>query len=295
MSRYFFLIIRKISFSLDFNDNYLQLCSTIKKLVSNWSIHMSSTVIVTGAARGIGAAISLKLLQEGFAVIGIDKQAEPQNWEISQKIKTATNSLWQGIAQDITVEDQTKALFEDILVKYDVIGLVNAAGILIMSSLLEAKNTDWNHILAVNLLAPISISQQVANHFCTKRQGSIVTISSNSARMPRMQLGMYATTKAALSHYCRNLALETASHNVRINIVSPGSTLTIMQKQLWVNEQPPPAVTDGDLSQYRTGIPLRKLAEPEDIANIVLFLLSEQASQITMQEIVVDGGATLGV
>ncbi|MFI7935305.1 SDR family oxidoreductase, partial [Acinetobacter baumannii] len=166
----------------------------------------------------------------------------------------------------------------------EITGLVNAAGVLIMRSMLEAKTEDWETLFAVNVMAPIAISQQVAKHFCAKRRGSIVTISSNSARMPRMQLGMYATTKAALSHFCRNLALEIAPYQVRLNIVSPGSTLTQMQQQLWTDNAPPPAVIDGDLSQYRTGIPLRKLAQPDDIANTVSFLLSDRAAQITMQE-----------
>ncbi len=256
---------------------------------------MSSTIVVTGAARGIGAAIAKKLLQQGYQVIGIDRQENPEQWEITQKLEEREISRWQGFQQDITDQETTAKLINNILNKYSVTGLVNAAGVLIMSSMLEANTEDWQTLFAVNVMAPIAISQQLAKHFCEKKQGSIVTISSNSSRMPRIQLGMYATSKAALSHYCRNLALEIAPHQVRLNIVSPGSTLTQMQQQLWTDNSPPPAVIDGDLSQYRTGIPLRKLAQPEDIANTVSFLLSDQAAQITMQEIVVDGGATLGV
>ncbi|WP_111853886.1 SDR family oxidoreductase [Acinetobacter oleivorans] len=256
---------------------------------------MSSTIVVTGAARGIGAAITKKLLQQGYQVIGIDRQENPEQWEITQKIESSEISRWHGFQQDITDQETTAKLIKDILNKHSVTGLVNAAGVLIMRSMLEAKTEDWQTLFDVNVMAPIAISQQLAKHFCEKKQGSIVTISSNSSRMPRIQLGMYATSKAALSHYCRNLALEIAPHQVRLNIVSPGSTLTQMQQQLWTDNSPPPAVIDGDLSQYRTGIPLRKLAQPEDIANTVSFLLSDQAAQITMQEIVVDGGATLGV
>ncbi|MGR2824963.1 SDR family oxidoreductase [Acinetobacter sp. 1124_18A] len=256
---------------------------------------MSSTIVVTGAARGIGAAIAKKLLQQGYQVIGIDRQENPEQWEITQKIESSEISRWHGFQQDITDQETTAKLIKDILNKHNVTGLVNAAGVLIMRSMLEAKTEDWQTLFAVNVMAPIAISQQLAKHFCEKKQGSIVTISSNSSRMPRIQLGMYATSKAALSHYCRNLALEIAPHQVRLNIVSPGSTLTQMQQQLWTDNSPPSAVIDGDLSQYRTGIPLRKLAQPEDIANTVSFLLSDQAAQITMQEIVVDGGATLGV
>ncbi|WP_445116225.1 SDR family oxidoreductase [Acinetobacter sp. WZC-1] len=256
---------------------------------------MSTTIMVTGAARGIGAAVARTLLQQGYRVIGIDLQADPPQWEITQQISADEHSRWQGVTQDITESEQTYRLIAGILEQHQVTGLVNAAGILIMGSLLEATEQDWQRTLAVNLLAPVAVSQQVARHFCRQKQGSIVTVSSNSARMPRMQLGMYATTKAALSHFCRNLALETAPYQVRVNIVSPGSTLTRMQKQLWTDDQPPAAVMEGDLQQYRTGIPLRKLAQPEDIASTVSFLLSDQAEQITMQEIVVDGGATLGV
>lgn len=256
---------------------------------------MSSTIVVTGAARGIGAAIAKQLLQQGYQVVGIDQQENPENWKITEQLQGSEISRWQSFQQDITEKESTELLLNQILNQYDVTGLVNAAGVLIMRSMLEAKTEDWETLFAVNVMAPIAISQRLAKHFCEKKQGSIVTISSNSSRVPRMQLGMYATTKAALSHYCRNLALEIAPHQVRLNIVSPGSTLTQMQQQLWTDNTPPPAVIDGDLNQYRTGIPLRKLAQPEDIANTVSFLLSDQAAQITMQEIVVDGGATLGV
>lgn len=256
---------------------------------------MSSTIIVTGAARGMGAAISLKLLEQGHQVVGIDAIANTDQWEITQNLKQTEHENWHPYTQDITDFEATQVLISEVLSRFNVTGLVNAAGILIMTSLVDAQLADWQKTMAVNVQAPIVISQQVAKYLSEKNHGSIVTISSNSARMPRLQLGMYATSKAALSHFSRNLGLEVAPHRVRVNIVSPGSTLTHMQKQLWVDDQPPKSVLDGDLEQYRTGIPLRKMAEANDIANTVVFLLSEQASQITMQEIVIDGGATLGV
>lgn len=256
---------------------------------------MSSTIVVTGAARGIGAAIALKLLEQGFDVIGIDANPDSKSWEIEQQLRAEQKRHWQAVTQDITQYDQVQNLLEEIVQKNTVIGLVNVAGILKMTSLLGAKLEDWQHSLAVNLQAPIMLSQYMAQYLSEQGGGSIVTVSSNSARMARTQLGMYATTKAALSHFSRNLGLEVAPFNVRVNVVSPGSTLTQMQKQLWEDDQPPASILDGDLSQFRTGIPLKRMAQPEDIANTVAFLLSDQASQITMQEIVVDGGATLGV
>ncbi|QIO06134.1 SDR family oxidoreductase [Acinetobacter shaoyimingii] len=256
---------------------------------------MQQTIIVTGAAQGMGAAITHKLLIQGYHVLAIDQQPDPQQWELWQRIDANHAHAVETIVQDISDFQNTQKLIEKCMKRNEVIGLVNVAGILIMTSLLDAKLQDWQHSWAVNVQGPILISQLVAKHFVQKGKGSIVTVSSNSARMPRTQLGLYATTKAALSHFCRNLGLEVAPYNVRVNIVSPGSTLTQMQKQLWTDDQPPASVLEGDLAQFRTGIPLKKLAEPEDIAEAVYFLLSDQASQITMQELVIDGGATLGV
>lgn len=256
---------------------------------------MMKTILITGAAQGMGAAVALSLLKDGHRIIGLDCQAPPEHWQIEQQLTQEQRARWLGICQDIRDHDATQSIVADLIEQYDLDALVNAAGILKMTRLLEAKAEDWQHSFAVNVLAPIYLSQQCAAHFCQKRQGSIVTISSNSARMPRMDLGLYATSKAALSHYCRNLALEVAPYGVRVNVVSPGSTLTDMQKQLWDGDEPPASILTGDLHQFRTGIPLGKMAEAEDIAHAVRFFLSEQAGQITMQELVIDGGATLGV
>ncbi|KKC44554.1 SDR family NAD(P)-dependent oxidoreductase, partial [Acinetobacter sp. V2] len=89
---------------------------------------MSSTIVVTGAARGIGAAITKKLLQQGYQVIGIDRQENPEQWEITQKIESSEISRWHGFQQDITDQETTAKLIKDILNKHSVTGLVNAAG-----------------------------------------------------------------------------------------------------------------------------------------------------------------------
>ncbi|MBI0130431.1 SDR family oxidoreductase [Snodgrassella sp. W8124] len=255
---------------------------------------MQQAIIVTGAAQGIGAAIVSKLLKQHYHVIGIDKQPYSPSWPVQQMIEAQYQTYWTSISQDITAFEETRILLNTLINQYNITGLVNVAGVLILTPLLSATEAQWQTSLNVNLLAPIFISQHLAAHFRQQRQGCIVTVSSNSARMARTEMGLYATTKAALSHFCRNLALEVAPY-VRVNIVSPGSTLTAMQQQLWTDNEPPAGILDGDLTQYRLGIPLRKLAQPADIANTVSFLLSEEATQITMQEIVVDGGATLGV
>lgn len=108
-------------------------------------------------------------------------------------------------------------------------------------------------------------------------------------------MAAYAASKAAAVMFTKCLGLELAAHHIRCNIVSPGSTETDMQRALWQDENGARDVIRGSLDTYKTGIPLQKLAKPSDIANAVLFLASEQANHITMHDLCVDGGATLGV
>ena len=257
---------------------------------------MSTVFIVTGAARGIGAVVVKKLIQQSYQVIGVDLQPDIQKWELIQDLNPSEQQNLYAISHDIT---QTSSLIQAIQQSpwenQPIHGLVNAAGILEMGSLLETTEAQWQHNLAVNFMGPALLSQWVAQQMMPYKSGAIVSISSNAALIPRMNMGVYATTKATVSHYFKNLALELAPHGIRCNLVLPGSTLTQMQKQLWTDDQPPAGIVEGNLEQYRSGIPLKKIAEPEDIANAILFLLSDHAKQITMHELVVDGGATLGV
>lgn len=257
---------------------------------------MSSVFIVTGAARGIGAEVVKKLLELDHQVIGIDLNPEIRTWNVIQRINPSQKANFHAISHDIS---QTNTLIETLQksqwADQKITGLVNAAGILEMGNILETTEVQWQRNLAINFMGPAMLSQWVAKKMITQKSGSIVSISSNAALVPRMNIGMYGTTKATVSHYFKNLALELAPHGIRCNLVLPGSTLTQMQKQLWTDDQPPPGIVEGNLEQYRNGIPLKTMAEPEDIANAILFLLSDQAKQITMHELVVDGGATLGV
>lgn len=257
---------------------------------------MSGLFIVTGAARGIGAAIVEKLLADNHLVIGIDIHPQPSAWDVFNQPDAQKTGNFEAISHDI---QQTASLIQRIqhsrFAETPISGLVNAAGILDMGSLLDTTAAQWLHSLNTNFIGPAQLTQWVAQQMLPHRSGAIVSISSNAALVPRLGMGLYATTKATVSHYFKNLALELAPHGIRCNLVLPGSTLTQMQRQLWTDSKPPESIIEGSLEQYRSGIPLGKIAEPQDIADAVLFLLSDQARQITMHELVVDGGATLGV
>jgi 2,3-dihydro-2,3-dihydroxybenzoate dehydrogenase len=124
--------------------------------------------------------------------------------------------------------------------------------------------------------------------------GSIVTVGSNAATVPRTQMAAYAASKAASHQFTRCLGLELAAHGIRCNIVAPGSTDTPMQRQLWTDAQAAERIVRGSIESFRTGIPLGRIAAPADVAEAVLFLLSNAARHITLHTLCVDGGATLG-
>lgn len=154
----------------------------------------------------------------------------------------------------------------------------------------------WRRTFAVNADGVYFVSRAVAARMVERRRGVIITVGSNAASVPRMGMAAYAASKAAAAMFTRCLGLELARYGIRCNVVSPGSTDTPMQWALWEGDDPARArdtVIRGDLAAFRTGIPLGRLADPGDIAEAVLFLASDHARHITMQDLLVDGGATL--
>jgi 2,3-dihydro-2,3-dihydroxybenzoate dehydrogenase len=246
--------------------------------------------IVSGAAQGIGAAVVSALVAQGMRVAALDIKAEPLLDMANQY-----HGLVTTYPVDISISHDVSAVvnrIESELGPADM--LANVAGILRMGSILDCSDEDWQRTFAVNTHGLFYLSRAVARHMITRRKGSIVTVASNATAIPRMQMGAYAASKAAASHFAKCLALELAPYNIRCNIVSPGSTDTDMQRQLWQSGSDAEKVITGSLPHYRTGIPLNRIADAEDIAASVLFLLSDAARHITMHDLRVDGGATLG-
>ena len=244
-------------------------------------------IVVTGAAQGIGAAVVRSLVHTGATVAGLDIQ--PNKLE---SLRTEL-SLQQFEFYNVDVSDSLKVekTVDHIEQKLGAItGLVNVAGILTYKPIISLTDTDWERTFAVNTTGVFNISRSVARVMIPRRGGAIVTVGSNAASVPRQNMAAYAASKAAATHFTRCLGLELADVGIRCNVVSPGSTDTPMQHALWTDK----AVLRGSLDAFRTGIPLGKIASPEEIAESVLFLLSDKSSHITMHNLRVDGGATLG-
>ncbi|CCH30011.1 2,3-dihydro-2,3-dihydroxybenzoate dehydrogenase [Actinosynnema sp. NPDC047251] len=231
--------------------------------------------LVTGAGQGIGAAVAAALAAEGALVADVDLKGATHQVDVSDV---------DGVDE---VVDQVERTLGPISV------LVNVAGVLRPGRVLETTDEDWRRTFAVNTDGVFHVSRAVARRMVPRREGAIVTVGSNASGVPRTDMAAYAASKAATTMFTRCLGLELAEHGIRCNVVSPGSTDTAMQRSLWTDDDSPSRVIAGDPATYRVGIPLGRIADPADIADAVLFLVSGQARHITMQNLYVDGGATL--
>jgi 2,3-dihydro-2,3-dihydroxybenzoate dehydrogenase len=244
--------------------------------------------LVTGAAQGIGAAVVRALAERGARVAALDVNAEDLN-----ALTAETQAVpFPADVRDSFEVDGAVDRIERELGPIDI--LVNVAGVLRMAPVTALSDEDWETTFAVNTTGVFNVSRAVARRMMPRRAGAVVTVGSNAGAVPRMQMAAYAASKAASTLFTKCLGLELAHHNIRCNVVSPGSTDTAMQRMLWTDETGPHAVIRGALDSYRLGIPLGRIAAPADIADAVMFLVSDRARHITMHDLCVDGGATLG-
>ena len=245
------------------------------------------TAIVTGAAGGIGRAVVAALLDAGAKVVASDTESALA----ANPVAGAENR-----ALDVRDGDAVEALVAEVEAAHGPLGLgVHAAGVLAIGPLLDLAPEEWERVIGVNARGTFNITRAFGRAMVRNGGGAIVAVSSNAAGIPRLNMGAYAASKAAATMLVRCLGLELAAQGVRCNIVAPGSTLTPMQTGMWSEDggAGERAVIEGSLDAYRTGIPLKKLATPEDIAGAVMFMLSDQAGHVTMADLYVDGGATL--
>ncbi len=230
--------------------------------------------LVTGGSRGIGKAIAQRLISEG-AVVWIGDINEEMLQATSKEIGT------KPVLMNVTDEAQVKEAVDKILSEDGKIDLlVNNAGITKDKLLMRMKKEDWDAVINVNLTGAFLVTKAVIPHMIRKRQGAIVNIASVIGEMGNAGQANYAASKGGLIAFTKAVAKEVAGRNVRVNAVAPGFILTPMTEAL------PEKVKE----EYFKLIPMKRFAKPEEVASVVVFLLSEDASYITGEVIRVNGG-----
>lgn len=247
---------------------------------------MTKVCVIVGGAQGIGRA-TISLLRNAYdeiAVLDYDEQA----LKTLQDVTTFCVDIRKRNDVQRTIDMIEREIGE-------IVALAHIAGVLEVGDLLTCTEDAWNRLFDTNVKGVFHTTTAVGRYMKQREEGAIVVVGSNAASTPRLDIGAYGASKAAVIRYCQSLGLELAPYHIRCNIVSPGSTRTQMQTGMWHDDTGEQAVIEGNLARYKVGIPLQKIAEPEDIAQVISFLLSSKANHVTMANIVVDGGATLGV
>ena len=243
-----------------------------------------NVAIVTGAASGIGRAIALDLAGLGASVVAADKDIGGAQ-EVVKEIESAGG---RAIATetDVTDKKEVEQMVQKTIEGFGKIDiLVNNAGIIARNSVMDIQEEELDRTFDVNLKGVVLCSQAAARHMIEQKGGKIVNVGSSlSSRASVCNLSGggadYCASKAAVQALTRSMAMELAPYGINVNAVAPGVTNTSMHEGLW----------EGAVAYYQNSIPLGRLAEPQDIADVVAFLVTDAARYITGQTIHVNGG-----
>ncbi len=240
---------------------------------------LNRVAVVTGASRGIGRAIALTLCRAGFDIVVASPEIE-KNEEVAEEIRACSGEA-MTMDLDVTSTDSVKATFAKVLQdKGRIDALVNNAGIARDGLAVRMKQSDWDLVLDINLNGAFQCIQQALPSMMRNRWGRIVNISSVVGQAGSAGQANYAASKAGLIGLTKALAQEMASRGITVNAVAPGYIATDMTAVL------PEEVK----AKILASVPLGRMGKPEDIANAVKFLVSEDAAYITGHVLAVNGG-----
>jgi NAD(P)-dependent dehydrogenase (short-subunit alcohol dehydrogenase family) len=240
--------------------------------------------LVTGSRRGIGRAIALALAGAGADVVVSDVVLEDRLLHgVAEEIK-AMGARSTAIRADISDKDQIEAMARETVSLYGRIDiLVNCAGVWIPGqTLVECSEENWDRVIDTNLKGTYLCCKTVGKIMMGQNQGNIINLSSQVGLNPGTGVGAYSISKAGIIMLTRQLALELAGFNIRVNALAPGVVKTDFNKALWEDAEA--------ASRIAGAIPAGRMAEPDDIARPALFLASDESAYITGAIINVDGG-----
>jgi NAD(P)-dependent dehydrogenase (short-subunit alcohol dehydrogenase family) len=249
--------------------------------------------IVTGASRGIGEGVAMKMAQYGAKVIIADlnlNQAE----ETAASIKNRHGDA-AAVKVDVSHKVDCDAAVEKAIEEFGTLDiLVNCAGINTACKLIDMTDEIWDKINDVNLKGTMYMCQAAAKVFVKKAYGRIVNIGSIAGKIGEAMNGAYCVSKAGVHMLTQVLALELADYGVTVNAVCPGPANTIIMKEVFEQRGPLAGMTPEEFkNEFLKDIPLKRMAEPEDVAELASFLASDRASYITGSAYTLAGGKIL--
>jgi len=234
-------------------------------------------ILVTGANRGIGLNILQRLDLDGYTVIGTSRSDDGANL-ISQQIK---NSDGKGLKMDVTDQESINLAMNRIQESYGTVyGLVNNAGITEDNLLMRMSDEQWLSVIETNLTSLYRVTKSIVKDMMKARQGRIINVGSIVGVMGNAGQSNYSASKSGLLGFTKSLARELSSRNINVNSISPGFIDTDMTK----------ALSDEQIDNLTKNIPLGRIAESSEVSSVVSFLLSEDSSYITGENINVNGG-----
>jgi 3-oxoacyl-[acyl-carrier protein] reductase len=235
--------------------------------------------LVIGGSRGIGRAVAQRLGKDGYHVL-INYRSNHDEAQKTQRRIEADGGSAERVPFDITDRAGTTEALSSILETHTLDALVFSAGIHKDTLLIFMAEDEWDEVLRTNLLSFYSVAKPIVKQMVLARRGRIVVISSTSGESGLPGQVNYAASKAGIIGAVKSLALECAKRNVLVNAVTPGFVKTEMTDSM-------------DPKQLAACIPLGRMAEPEEVAGVVSFLVSDDASYVTGQVIRVNGGVYL--
>ena len=239
--------------------------------------YSNKTVLITGGTRGIGSAMA-----DAFEAAGANLILTGTK----QKDTEVLNTKYSGSRREYFYLDFTNMTsIEDFLIRAKKVAridvLINNAGINILDEFVYTKDVDFNKLVEVNLEGPYKISKVIAEKMTNNKYGRILNICSIWSKITRPKRALYTMTKNALHGLTQTMAVELSKYNIMVNSLSPGFTLTELTMR--TNSQ-------DEIKKIESQIPIGRMASPQEIANIALFLSSDLNTYLTGQNIVVDGG-----
>lgn len=241
---------------------------------------MNKTALITGATRGIGKQIALTLAQNGYD-IAINYRTENEALIETKKQIEEKGVKCLTVQGDVSNFEDCERFVKEIIEEYGKIDvLVNNAGITKDTLLMRMKKEDFEDVIDTNLVGTFNVTKNVITHMLKARSGRIINISSVVGVAGNAGQTNYSASKAGIIGFTKSLAKELGSRNILVNAVAPGYIQTAMTEVL----------SDKIKSEIKEQIPLGRLGEAKDVANLVKFLASEESSYITGQVIHVDGG-----